>query len=97
MACHSKGKGFALFTTSNNTTIMCDHHTTPISKAQERFGSRLEHGEAHSEDHKAWSRRAFLSTMGLAGMGSVFMLGANPVKAFGHSPLLAPLGAVDTV
>ena len=34
--------------------------------------------------------------MGLAGMGSVFMLGANPVKAFGRSPLLAPLSAVET-
>ena len=34
--------------------------------------------------------------MGLAGMGSVFMLGSNPVKAFGRSPLLAPLGAANT-
>ena len=34
--------------------------------------------------------------MGLAGMGSVFMLGANPVKAFGRSPLLAPLSAIET-
>ena len=34
--------------------------------------------------------------MGLAGMGSVFMLGANPAKAFGQSPLLASLSAVET-
>ncbi|MCH8959749.1 MAG: DUF1501 domain-containing protein [Bacteroidetes bacterium] len=60
------------------------------------MGSRLEHGEAHTEDHLLWSRRTFLSTMGLAGMGSVFMLGHSPVKAFGLTPLLAPLGGLET-
>ena len=61
-----------------------------------RFGSKLEHGVAHAEDHKAWSRRSFLSTMGLAGMGGAFMFGGSPIKAYGHNRLLAPLGAVET-
>ena len=73
---------------------MCDHHHERPNLS--RYGSRLEHGEAHTEDHQLWSRRSFLSTMGLAGMGSVFMLGHSPVKAFGRTPLLAPLGGLES-
>ena len=75
---------------------MCDHHTSPVSISQTRLGSRLEHGQAHTEDHRLWSRRTFLSTMGLTGVGSVFMLGQSPVEAFGLTPLLAPLGGIET-
>jgi len=75
---------------------MCNHHTPPFSQLHSRYGSRLEHGEAHTQDHLRWSRRTFLSTMGLAGAGSVFMMGGNTVKAFGAASSLAPLAGLDT-
>ncbi|GAB5518155.1 MAG: hypothetical protein RhofKO_04060 [Rhodothermales bacterium] len=51
---------------------MCLHHTpTPV---RPRFGSALEHGEAHTHDHQQWSRRDFLSSLSLFAMGSPFLL-----------------------
>ncbi len=60
-----------------------------------RFGSCLEHGSAHTEDHLRWSRRDFIRMLGL-GAGSAFFLGRTPVEAFGSAPLLAHLRAVET-
>ncbi|MBL7796307.1 MAG: DUF1501 domain-containing protein [Saprospiraceae bacterium] len=57
-----------------------------------RFGSALEHGEAHSREHRLWSRRDFLSASGLLGAGSM-LLGGLPVRAFQPTPLLASLAA----
>ena len=51
-----------------------------------RYGGSLSHGRAHTEDHKRWSRRDFLSGLGMFGTGA-FLLGSTPVRA-GISPLL---------
>jgi uncharacterized protein (DUF1501 family) len=72
---------------------MCDHHR-PVRPAP-RYGSALEHGEAHTRDHAAWSRRDFLTGLGAA-IGGAFVLGGAPIRAFGASPLLAQLAAADT-
>ena len=61
-------------------------------KYKQRFGAALEHGKAHDEEHKLWSRRDFLSASGLLGAGS-FFLGRTPVRAFQPTPLLASLAA----
>ncbi|MEZ4703168.1 MAG: DUF1501 domain-containing protein [Rhodothermales bacterium] len=71
---------------------MCDHHATRTAPPP---GSALEHGEAHSRDHAAWSRRDFLTGLGAA-VGGAFMLAGTPVRAFGTSPLLAQLRAAET-
>ncbi len=56
---------------------------------QHKKGKSLNNGEAHQQAHKAWSRRNFLSTMGLAGTGSLLLAGSS-VKAF-TSPLSSAL------
>lgn len=60
-----------------------------------RFGSCLEHGNAHSQDHKTWSRRDFLAGLGLAA-GSTLMLGKTPVHAFTQTSLLNELGGMSS-
>lgn len=71
---------------------MCQKHTSS------RFGSALEHGDAHEQEHLLWSRRDFLSASGLLGAGSL-LLGNLPLRAFQPSPLLAALasGANDRI
>jgi uncharacterized protein (DUF1501 family) len=64
-----------------------------------RHGSALEHGEAHERDHRRWSRRGFLQSLGIAGSGSV-LLGNLPVTALLSSPLamaLSESGETDRV
>ena len=76
---------------------MCDHqHKPQFSKTTSRFGSSLEHGEAHAQDHDLWSRRDFMTTMGLAAAGGAMVLGGTPVRAFGQTPLLAHLRHLET-
>lgn len=55
-----------------------------------RHGSALSHGEAHSHDHKNWSRRGFLRNLGIMG-GTSMLLGKMPLTALGASPLTAAL------
>ncbi|MBX2889942.1 MAG: DUF1501 domain-containing protein [Saprospiraceae bacterium] len=64
---------------------MCEQH-------KKRLGAALEHGEAHTNDHRKWSRRDFLTATGLFGAGS-FLLGNLPVKTFQPTPLMAALSA----
>ena len=62
---------------------MCQHHTpTPV---RPRFGSALEHGEAHTHDHQQWSRRDFLSSLSLFAMGSPFLLNRAVAAQSMHS------------
>ena len=65
---------------------MCDKHdskdTTP------RFGSRLADGKAHAKEHRRWSRRGFLTSLGAFSAGSMF-LGGTSLEAFASSPLLS--------
>ena len=51
-----------------------------------RHGAALEHGKAHQQDHKHWSRRSFLRNLGIAGSVSM-MMGKFPLTAMAGSPL----------
>ncbi len=72
---------------------MCDHHT-PNHKGL-RHGGALEHGEAHEQDHRQWSRRSFLRTLGLSGGGAI-LLGHMPVSAMTSSALAFGLSNTET-
>jgi uncharacterized protein (DUF1501 family) len=72
---------------------MSDDYASPFSKSRKRFGSCLEHGCAHGEEHRQWSRRDFMAGLGLAA-GGAFVLGNTPVHAFARSPLLERLRQV---
>ncbi len=61
-------------------------------KHKQRLGAALEHGEAHTREHRLWSRRDFLSASGLLGAGSM-LLGNRMVRAFQPTPLLAAMAA----
>lgn len=56
-----------------------------------RHGSRLEDGKAHAKDHAQWTRRDFMSRLGLGAAGASMMLNGTPVSAFGQSPILQAL------
>lgn len=70
---------------------MCDNHTPLSKKILKRLGSSIEHGEAHENDHRKWSRRDFLTNTGLFSVGTAMMLGKLPVSAFTPSPLMRAL------
>lgn len=67
---------------------MCNHDKKTPKK--QRHGSALEHGQAHAQDHQAWSRRTFLQHLGVAGTAS-FLLGSMPLTAITSSPLAMAL------
>lgn len=71
---------------------MCKHHH---SSDKNRHGSSLEHGEAHEKDHQSWTRRSFLSTLGIGALGSGMMLGGIPVNAMARTKFLNRLMASD--
>ena len=60
-----------------------------------RYGSTLQHGEAHQRDHRSWSRRTFLQNLGLAGAGSMFFNNI-PVTALAGSTLNRALSQGNT-
>ncbi len=70
-----------------NKTIYNEHH---------RHGACLHHGHAHEQDHRRWSRRDFLSCMGLAAAGTIVSVGGHTVRAFGQTPLMAALQGAAT-
>ncbi|MBU6341359.1 MAG: DUF1501 domain-containing protein [Bacteroidetes bacterium] len=61
-----------------------------MAYGKKRYGSALEHGLAHEQEHRLWSRRNFLTASGLLGAGGMLM-GNLPLRAFHASPLLASL------
>ena len=75
---------------------MCNNHKKSIVRPRGRLGACLEHGYAHSRDHVQWSRRDFLSSMGLVAIGGAAMLSGSPVRVFGKTPLLQHLGRLET-
>ncbi len=75
---------------------MCDHHVSQFSRSHPRFGSCLEHGEAHAQDHARWSRRDFMTTMGLATAGGAVFMSGTPIRAFGQTSLLAHLRNLES-
>jgi len=58
---------------------MCDHHN-------HRKGTTLDNQKAHLRDHKTWSRRSFLTTLGVTG-GVSLTLGGMPIVGNMLSPL----------
>ncbi len=61
----------------------------------ERFGSCLEHGCAHTDEHSLWSRRNFLTSLGQA-IGSSIVLGSTTINALASSPMLDMLHRHDS-
>ncbi len=75
---------------------MCDHHNHKKPNLNHnRHGSSLEHGEAHEHDHQSWTRKSFLSTLGIGALGSGFMLGGLSVNAMARTKFLNRLVAAD--
>ncbi len=75
---------------------MCDtsKNNSPKNK-NARKGSSLQDKKAHAQDHKRWSRRSFLSTLGIAG-GMGLSFGNFSALAMSPSPIQAALAASDT-
>ncbi len=63
---------------------MCKHDD---KQAKSRHGADLSDPAAHSSDHEQWSRRSFLTTLGMAGIGGSMMLGSKSVKAMSSSSI----------
>ena len=75
---------------------MCNnHHHNKKKPNHNRHGSSLEHGQAHEHDHHCWTRRSFLSTLGIGALGSGLMLGGLPVNAMARTKFLNRLMAAD--
>jgi uncharacterized protein (DUF1501 family) len=60
-----------------------------------RFGERLSHGPEHAADHERWTRRQFVSALGLGGAGA-FIGGALPIRAALSAPVLHPLASAGS-
>lgn len=58
---------------------MCKHHN--------RKGTRIEEGILHTQDHKKWTRRDFLSKTSLL-TGATLFLSQLPMQAFGKNPFM---------
>lgn len=71
---------------------MCNNHN---HKHETRHGISLEHGEAHEKDHQNWTRRSFLSSLGIGALGSGLMLGGIPVNAMARTKFLNRLMSAD--
>lgn len=71
---------------------MCNHHK---NTSKNRHGSSLEHGQAHEKDHQSWTRRSFLSTLGIGVLGSGLMLGGIPVNAMARTKFLNRLTSAN--
>lgn len=71
---------------------MCDNHS---HSKKNRHGASLKHGEAHEHDHRCYTRRSFLSTLGIGALGSGLMLGGLPVNAMARTKFLNRLVGAD--
>ncbi len=63
---------------------------------EKKKGANLDNSEAHVHDHRCWSRRSFLSTLGAAGIGSAAMFGSRPINVLGQSSFTSALSAADS-
>ncbi len=66
---------------------MCNNHYKSPNKAITDNG--------HQDEHRTWSRRAFMQAMGIAGTGTL-MLGSNMITASSGSPLNAAISGAET-
>ncbi len=75
---------------------MCNHHNHKKENLNHnRHGSSLEHGQAHEHDHQNWTRKSFLSTLGIGALGSGFMLSGLSVNAMARTKFLNRLIGAD--
>ncbi|MEM0963842.1 MAG: DUF1501 domain-containing protein [Bacteroidota bacterium] len=78
---------------------MCTHDhsaATGRTRQQDDRAISLEHGDAHDHDHATWTRRDFMTGLGLGTAGALLWGGATPARAFAGSPLLGALSASET-
>jgi len=54
------------------------------------------HRNCNTDDHKKWSRRSFLQTLGLGGAGATLMINGIPMAYGQQTPLSAALGKADS-
>lgn len=66
-----------------------------VTNKNKKFGSSIEHGNAHSMDHYVWSRRNLLKTLGWGTAGSM-LLGKLPVSAMHSFPLSAAMAGEES-
>ncbi len=66
-----------------------------MKNKNQRYGSALQHGTAHNEDHERWTRRSFLKKVGIAS-GASLLFGNLPVAASMRSPLTKALEDSET-
>ncbi|NNF04667.1 MAG: DUF1501 domain-containing protein [Rhodothermales bacterium] len=59
-------------------------------------GEALEDGALHERHHRTWSRRQFLSGLGLALAGASIPVGGAPLRSYARSPLITHLAASGT-
>ena len=72
---------------------MCKNTSHPTRRP--RHGYRLQDGKAHTRDHARWSRREFLTGLGLSVAGTMALAG-TPVRTFAGSSLMQQLNAIET-
>ena len=63
-----------------------------VFRKNHRPGTTLADERAHRSDHRAWSRRSFLRTLGLAGAANVALQGL-PISALAGTALTSAIGA----
>lgn len=66
------------------------------SSSNHRPGRSLADQQAHEHDHEKWSRRGFLSTLGMGLLGSAISWNGLPLQALGKSPFLDQLANSPT-
>ncbi|MEZ4883746.1 MAG: DUF1501 domain-containing protein [Chitinophagales bacterium] len=72
-----------------------DQLKSKLKAAKKQDGSSLQHGLAHEQAHRQWSRRGFLKGLSIAG-GVSMLLGKTPINAATPSPFLKALAEAET-
>ena len=69
---------------------MCTHESLTTNRA-----ASLADGKAHDTDHNTWTRRQFITGLGLATVGSAISISGTPVRALAGTPLLRRLMSLE--
>ena len=72
---------------------MCNDQNIKEKKG-DYYGASIKDGKAHDLDHAKWSRRQFLMSGGVAGLGSMLING-NPLSAFYPNTLMNALSGCE--
>ncbi|MBK6364439.1 MAG: DUF1501 domain-containing protein [Saprospiraceae bacterium] len=65
-------------------------------KHTDRPGKKLDHEEAHEQEHKKFSRRDFLQSAGLMATGMAAMVNGIPMYALGNTFQMMPLSMLES-